>query len=178
MRHADHDFSVIRFLRKERRLSLRAVAEKSGLSLGAVAKIESNEGNPVLRTLARLCGVLGITVSDLLALAERRKPLRGKGRPREIGKMQFSAYDLGERCLLFGRLKKGWRASAPSIHGNVLETCVLLSGKVQIKIHDTVYRMKPGELLQFDAVFDHEYFALEESFVLIVHGPRGDRRRS
>ena len=177
MQNVDHDFSVIRFLRKKRKLSLRALAAKAGLSLGAVTKIESNEANPVLRTLGRLCKVLGISVSDLLALAERRKPRRDKARRTRIGKTDFTAYEIGERKLLSGRLPKGWQASAPSIHGNVTETCVVLAVGVEIKIHDEVYGLKCHDVLQFDAVFDHEYLATEESTVLIIHEPRGTEGR-
>lgn len=178
MPNADYDFSVIRFLRKEKRLSLRALAQKSGVSLGAVVKIESNEANPVLRTLRQLCDALDISVSDLLALAERRKPRRDRGRSRRIGKQEFTEYDVAGRTLLFGRLRKGWRASTPSIHGNVVETCVLLSGKVEVKIRGAVHALKPQDTLQFDAIFEHEYSAPEESLVLIIHEPRGEAKRS
>lgn len=178
MSNADYDFSVIRFLRKEKRLSLRALAAKSGISLGAVAKIESNEGNPVLRTLARLCSVLDISVSDLLALAERRKPRCGKAHRQQIGGTEFTVYDADERKFMFARLPRGWRASAPSIHGNVSETCVVLSGRAEIRVHDAVYSLGPRDVLQFDAVFDHEYHAVEESSVLTIHEPRGTGRRT
>ncbi|MEW6356861.1 MAG: XRE family transcriptional regulator [Planctomycetota bacterium] len=178
MSNADYDFSVIRFLRKEKRLSLRALAQQSGVSLGAVAKIESNRGNPVLRTLAQLGKVLGISVSDLLALAERRKPRRDRARRQQIGGTEFTAYDADERKFLFAQLPKGWRASAPAIHGNVSETCVVLSGRVEIMVHDAVFKLGPRDVLQFDAVFDHEYHAVAESSVLIIHEPRGSGRRS
>ncbi|OGV62689.1 MAG: hypothetical protein A3K19_13570 [Lentisphaerae bacterium RIFOXYB12_FULL_65_16] len=172
MQDLGYDFTVMRLLRKRRRLTLRALAAKAGLSLGAVTKVESNRGNPALDTLRRICGVLGITVSDFLALAERCKPCRARGRPCKIGGTEFTAYDLTDSALFVGRLKKGWKESTPSIHGNVQETCIVLTGKVAISVHDTVYALGACEVLQFDAVFDHEYSVLEDALVLIVHGPR------
>ena len=176
MNNCEYDFSVIRLLRKQKKLSLRALAAKSSLSLGAVAKIESNQANPVLRTLGQLCRALGISVSDLLALAERRRPRRGRAASRRIGNTEFTVHDLAQHKLLFGKLKKGWRASTPSIHGNVLETCVVLSGSVEIKTHDGMHKLGARDVLQFDAIFEHEYFAREESSVLIIHGRRGSEK--
>ncbi|NOZ22397.1 MAG: helix-turn-helix domain-containing protein [Planctomycetes bacterium] len=173
MGNFEYDFSVIRHLRKEKKLSFRSLAAKSGLSLGAVVKIERNDGNPALQTLVRLCKSLDITVSDLLALAERQKPRRAKGRRRTIGKAEFLECDVAGQKLFFGKFNKGHRASSPSIHGNIVETCILLSGKVEVKMGDTVYKLRPRDLLQFDAIFEHEYVASEESHVLIIHGRRG-----
>ncbi len=68
-----HDFSVIRELRHERGLTLKELAEASGLSYPTVALIETNKAFPSLRTIDAIAGVLQIPTGKLVSLASRKK---------------------------------------------------------------------------------------------------------
>lgn len=52
--------------RSDRHLSLRALAESSGLSLAYLSEIEHGRKDPSSGTLDQLADALGITLSDLL----------------------------------------------------------------------------------------------------------------
>lgn len=62
--------SVVRSARLAQNLTTTALAKRSGVSRGMIAKVESGECSPTTALLGRLCGALGTTVSALVARAE------------------------------------------------------------------------------------------------------------
>lgn len=56
----------IRQLRKRRKLTQAALAKKSGLSRGYLARLETARQDPALTTLEALAKALGVKVSRLL----------------------------------------------------------------------------------------------------------------
>jgi transcriptional regulator with XRE-family HTH domain len=55
--------STLRSLRRERDLTLQEVADRAGLSLAMVSKIENAQASPSLRTLAQLSQALAVPVT-------------------------------------------------------------------------------------------------------------------
>ena len=60
----------LRTARLDRRLSTAALAEAAGVSRGAVLKVESGASQPSAALLGRLCGPLGLTLSELFTRVE------------------------------------------------------------------------------------------------------------
>jgi transcriptional regulator with XRE-family HTH domain len=60
-------------LRKERGLSLRKLAELSGVHYMNLFKIENRDVDPQLSTLLKLCKALGITLNDLVKQPGRKR---------------------------------------------------------------------------------------------------------
>jgi transcriptional regulator with XRE-family HTH domain len=56
----------IRFLRKERRITLEQLAEQIGLSKGYLSKVEKSGKSPPVSTLGLIAHALGVTISSLL----------------------------------------------------------------------------------------------------------------
>ena len=61
----------IRTLRQARQLSLQALADASGVSRATLSRIENAEVSPTAETLGALSAVFSMTISALLAPAER-----------------------------------------------------------------------------------------------------------
>src|ERR671916_3400603 len=62
----------VRGLRRERGLTLEELAERSGVSRAMISKVERGEKNPTLVVAAKLAEGLGITLSQLAGMEERR----------------------------------------------------------------------------------------------------------
>jgi transcriptional regulator with XRE-family HTH domain len=77
-------------LRKERGLTQADLGKRAGLSQPKVAKIESGDANPELRTLGRLAGALGITVGELLTDPYEEKA----GNTPEVHRETLTIYEL------------------------------------------------------------------------------------
>jgi XRE family transcriptional regulator, aerobic/anaerobic benzoate catabolism transcriptional regulator len=80
-----HDLAAhVRRLRAERAVPLRVVAERSKLSVRALALLEAGDGNPTLSSLRALAAALEVDVSTLLQPAGARSVsllgLRGAGK--------------------------------------------------------------------------------------------------
>jgi transcriptional regulator with XRE-family HTH domain len=64
----------IRRCRKEKKLTLKAVAEKASISEGFLSQVENNVNSPSVDTLIRICNVLEINAGDLLTrVSEQEK---------------------------------------------------------------------------------------------------------
>jgi transcriptional regulator with XRE-family HTH domain len=76
----------LRVLRAERGLTVRQVAERSGVAKETVSQVERGERHPYDRTLAKLARAYGVPVEELLG--ETESPLAGApsaGLPSESG---------------------------------------------------------------------------------------------
>src|SRR5215210_298547 len=63
----------VRELRRERGLTLEALAERSGVSRAMISKVERGEKNPTLVVAVKVAEGLGVTLSELLGVEERRE---------------------------------------------------------------------------------------------------------
>jgi transcriptional regulator with XRE-family HTH domain len=63
--------ATLQAARVARELSVNALAERSGVSRAMIGKIERGEAQPTAVLLGRLSGALGMTLSELVARAER-----------------------------------------------------------------------------------------------------------
>ena len=67
--------SLIRRHRKENKLTLKAVAEKAGISEGFLSQVENNVNSPSVETLVNICNGIGINAGDLLNQIENQDKL-------------------------------------------------------------------------------------------------------
>ena len=52
--------------RLEKGMSIRTLAEQSGVSRATITRIESGKSNPTVEVLCKLVSALGITLEDLI----------------------------------------------------------------------------------------------------------------
>ena len=64
---------LIRKNRKGRKLTLKAVAEKAGISEGFLSQVENNVSSPSVDTLVKICSSIDINAGDLLNQVENRE---------------------------------------------------------------------------------------------------------
>ncbi len=67
--------SLIRRYRKEKKLTLKAVAEKAGISEGFLSQVENDVNSPSVDTLSKICDAIGVKAGDLLNQASRQENL-------------------------------------------------------------------------------------------------------
>ena len=57
---------LIRRHRKDRNLTLKAIAEKAGISEGFMSQVENNVKSPSVETLVKICSAIGVNAGDVL----------------------------------------------------------------------------------------------------------------
>ena len=169
--------SRIRKLREQRRLSLRALSAKSGLSVNAISRIERGESSPTVASLLRLSGALGVHVGDLFEnsdkqatiLVRRNRRLRfrgdnvlmeslGVGLPGQILEPFLMTVAAGEEG-----------AGEPCSHsGEEFVHC--MKGEIECQVNDEWQRLEAGDSLLFQARQPHRYrnTGLETAVVLLI----------
>jgi transcriptional regulator with XRE-family HTH domain len=67
--------ALIRKNRKERKLTLKMVAEKAGVSEGFLSQVENSVSSPSVDTLVGICAAMGVSAGDLLNQAGTQETL-------------------------------------------------------------------------------------------------------
>lgn len=170
-----YDFSILRELRKGKQLSIADVSGQAGVSPAVISKLERNQTVAELETLFKLSRVFGMSATDLLGLAESRTAHKKTAASHQAGGFEFKAIQYGNVRALHGKARAGAKISRPEVHRDDYEVCWILSGKVLFRLPSETYSLGPGDAIQFDAILDHTYEALENCELIIIH-LRKDKR--
>ena len=168
----------LRMLRAGAGLSIRALAEMSGLNVNTLSLIENGKTSPSVSTLQQLAQGLGVPVTEFFQTVESDKTVvyqRSGQRPLAAfthGVME----DLGAGMTRFGAepLIVTLEAKADSGRNPIVHTgreiVYCLEGRVAYTVDSETYPLKPGDSLFFEAYLPHRWKNLDEtpSRVLLV----------
>ncbi|QEK13745.1 helix-turn-helix domain-containing protein (plasmid) [Crassaminicella thermophila] len=84
----------IKVLRKEKKFTLKDLAEKTGLSISFISDIEHQRRNPSLENLNKIAKALGIKISELLD--EHNHTISSEIKPHQRSKKSINASDSDE----------------------------------------------------------------------------------
>ena len=175
----------LRMLRAGAGLSIRALAEMSGLNVNTLSLIENGKTSPSVSTLQQLAGALGVPVTEFFVTEQGTNTVvyqKDGARPRalfEHGVME----DLGAGMTRFGAepliVTLETRADSgrnPIVHtGREFVYC--LEGRVSYSVDTETYLLEPGDSLLFEAYLPHRWKNIdaEPSRVLLVLCPLDER---
>ncbi|MCP3967851.1 MAG: helix-turn-helix domain-containing protein [Lentisphaerae bacterium] len=175
MENRIYDFTILRELRKRDGMNIADLSEKSGVSASVISKLERNQTVCELETVFRLAKVFGLTASDLIALCEDRTAQTAASKPYTSGDFRFERVVYGNLRAMYGRAKAGAKVHKPELHRNDYEMCWVLKRRLQFYLPKEKYELKAGESIQFDALLEHSYEALEDCEIVLLH-LRKDKR--
>jgi transcriptional regulator with XRE-family HTH domain len=156
----------MRTLREARGLSLRDLAERSGVSAPMLSQVERGETSPTLSIAGRIASGLGLTLSQLLRLEEGthvaivragdRPVVRRNGHRSE----EVTPASPGRRAsVTLHTLKAGARTGAagdPPLHEpGSRETIYVTSGALALEIDGDSHALEAGDAVTFDADLPH-----------------------
>jgi transcriptional regulator with XRE-family HTH domain len=158
----------VRALRDAMSLSLRDLADRSGVSAQMLSQVERGETSPTLAVAAKIAAGLELTLSQLLRLdegrhvavsraAERRQSRRGGHRIEELTPpLPGQRADVSLHVLEPGATTGG--AADPPMHEpGSRETAVVLTGTLAL-VHEGVRtELEKGDSVTFDADLPHHF---------------------
>ena len=173
----------LRELRQQRRLSLRQLSEKVGVSPSAIQKIEQNLISPTLGTVLKITKGLGTTLQSLLDEHMEARDVvhlpQEKRRTVPVPDLKISiqslADGLGNQAFsaVFLTIPKGAKMKERDfVHqGEELQLCV--KGKVKFTIRHETYLLRPGDSLRFKSYLRHywENVGRTEAQLLMICSP-------
>lgn len=168
----------IRALREQQQLSLRALAERCGLSINAISQIERGESSPTVSSLHQLATALGVTIIDFFRQDEGRPVVFVAAGARlhiETHGVRMESLGLGlpyqqlEPFLVTVAAGAGSVAQPVTHEGEEFVHC--LSGAFIYRIDQEQYSLTQGDSLLFDPARPHHFYnptAAPAAFLLII----------
>ncbi len=158
----------VKALREAMDLSLRDLAERSGVSAPMLSQVERGETSPTLAVAARIATGLDLSLSQLLRLDEGRhvaitRSGQGRTRRRRGHEVEELTPPLpGQRAdVSVHTLAAGAATGAPDdppMHEpGSRETAVLLEGSVDLFIDGERHELGEGDSVTFDADLPHHF---------------------
>jgi transcriptional regulator with XRE-family HTH domain len=160
----------VRALREAMDLSLRDLAERSGVSAPMLSQVERGETSPTLQVATRIASGLDLRLSQLLRLdedgavtvvrkRERRKgPTGVKGHGYEIlsPPLPGQRAELSRHTLAPGAATGG-RGDPPVHEPGSRETALVESGEVVLACDGRRFELCAGDCVTFDADLPHHF---------------------
>jgi transcriptional regulator with XRE-family HTH domain len=158
----------IRALREAMGLSLRDLAERSGVSAPMLSQVERGETSPTLAVAAKIATGLELTLSQLLRLdegqniavsraGERRRFERGGHRFEELTPpLPGQRADVSVHTLEPGA-STGGREDPPMHEPGSRETAVVLNGELALFVEGARHDLASGDSVTFDADLPHHF---------------------
>jgi transcriptional regulator with XRE-family HTH domain len=160
--------SRVHLLREAMDLSLRDLAERSGVSAPMLSQVERGETSPTLAVAAKIAAGLELTLSQLLRLDEGGSAVvTREGRRRRYSHGGHTYEELtpplpGQRAdVSLHRLKPGTGTGAagdPPMHEpGSRETVVVLEGELTLVLDGVRHELAEGDSVTFDADLSHHF---------------------
>jgi transcriptional regulator with XRE-family HTH domain len=158
----------VRALREGMDLSLRDLAERSGVSAPMLSQVERGETSPTLTVAERIASGLDLTLSQLLRLDEaphvvviraderRARTRRGHRTDELTPPLPGQRADVSVHTLEPGA-STGREGDPPLHEPGARETAVVLAGSVALLIDDERHDLSEGDSVTFDADLPHHF---------------------
>jgi transcriptional regulator with XRE-family HTH domain len=158
----------VRALRDAMGLSLRDLAERTGVSAPMLSQVERGETSPTLSVAGRIAGGLELSLSQLLRLDEGEGVTVVRRSERRTGGSGKHAYEIitpplpGQRAEVSAHTLQpgastGGPGDPPMHEAGSRETAVVTHGAVRLRIAGQEYRLETGDSVTFDADLPHHF---------------------
>ena len=154
----------LKALRKQRGLSLRALAELCGLSANTISLVERGKTSPSVATLHRLATALGVSMTFFFEEEEQRdvvfvkadRRVRTRSDSVIMENLGSGLRDQTMEPLLVSLQPGAGSGDEPIVHlGHEFVFC--LEGEVEYEIRDDKYLLDAGDSLIFEAHLPHRW---------------------
>jgi transcriptional regulator with XRE-family HTH domain len=158
----------VKALREAMGLSLRDLAERTGVSAPMLSQVERGDTSPTLTVAGRIASGLELTLSQLLRLDEGAGVSVVRKAERRSGGSKKHSYEIltpplpGQRAELSLHILKpsastGGPGDPPMHEAGSRETAVVTEGPVVLTVAGKEYRLEEGDSVTFDADLPHHF---------------------
>jgi len=158
----------LKVFRKNKGLSLRALAEISDVTVGTLSQIENDNTSPSVGTLKRVLKALGLSMGEFFDSIESNEggarvcfapkdqvdvsPLEGLsllGIPRSEGSQQIQ---------ILSETYEPGASTGKDYYSHEGEECgICLEGEVEMRVDGHIYKLGPGDMYYFDSHKQHRF---------------------
>jgi len=151
--------TLIRRYRKEKKMTLRVVAERASISEGFLSQVENDVNSPSVDTLIRISNALGVNAGDLLGQVSKKE------KSVLIKKSDWEDIDLSHTGFVTRRflppeertvidssvlvIEPGKMIPARKNIKNGQEVLCVLKGSVELIVSERTYKLVEGDSVHF-----------------------------
>jgi transcriptional regulator with XRE-family HTH domain len=166
----------LRSLRRDRGLTLEAVAADTGITVSTLSRLETGKRRPTLELLIPLARAHRVALDQLVAAPATGDP-RVHLRPyrRDRGNVLVPLTQYPGRVQVFKHVLAPRKQKLVTHDG--YEWLYVLAGELRLILGERDFTLRPGEVAEFDTTQPHWFGPAGTTTVEILHlfGPRGDR---
>jgi transcriptional regulator with XRE-family HTH domain len=168
----------LRALRRQRDVTLAALAEQTGISVSTLSRLESGQRRPTLELLLPLARVHQVALDELVGAPETGDP-RVHAKPfvhRGATYLPLNRQPGGLRAYKIVLPVEPARSLEPQVHEGY-EWIYVLSGRLRLVLGDQDWVLGPGEVAEFDTQVPHWFGSTgdEPAEILSIFGRPGER---
>ncbi|MFH1824826.1 MAG: XRE family transcriptional regulator [Candidatus Firestonebacteria bacterium] len=152
-------------IRKEKKMSLDALAKKSGVLKAMLFQIELENTNPTLATLWKIAHGLNVPLEELLGrekeLGKKFEITRSENLPvlfNDTKKCKFdiiSTLDMKDLEIYVLRLKKGGSLNSTKHYPGTEEILHILNGSIEVRAGKKSAILNKGDVIRYNADVNH-----------------------
>jgi transcriptional regulator with XRE-family HTH domain len=166
----------LRALRRDRGLTLQALATATGISVSTLSRLETGSRRPTLELLIPLARAHRVALDQLVAAPPtgdprvHLKPLRA-----ERGSILVPLTQYPGRVQVFKQVLAPRKPKLVTHSG--YEWLYVLAGELRLILGERDFTLRPGEVAEFDTSEPHWFGPVGSTAVEILHlfGPHGDQ---
>jgi transcriptional regulator with XRE-family HTH domain len=176
---------IIHRLRKERKMTLLELSQKSGVAMATLSRTENSRTNGTLKSHMDICKALEIDITELykdLSLSKKAVEMRSKKTRMDIS---FHSKNASSEMLIANALNKkmtpliikvnkGGSTRKEATKIGIEKFIYIASGRIEANIGEEKYNLAKGDTLYFEASAPH-YFKNtglgEASLICVVCPP-------
>jgi transcriptional regulator with XRE-family HTH domain len=166
----------LRELRRDRGLTLEALAADTGISVSTLSRLESGRRRPTLELLIPLARAHRVALDQLVAAPATGDPrVHLKPQRHRRGSVVVPLTEYPGRVQVFKQVLAPRKPRLVTHAG--YEWLYVLAGRLRLIIGDRDVTLSPGEVAEFDTSEPHWFGPADDTAVEILHlfGPHGDR---
>lgn len=175
----------LREIRSERGLSMRSLAEMSGLNINTLSLIENERTSPSVSTLQQLAQGLKVNITEFFELEQQSKKVvyQKKGKRPCVSFAHNTIEDLAAGMPRFGAepiivtlYPNAGSGKNPIVHTG-REVVYCLEGRIAYTVDGEKFLLEPGDSLLFEAYLPHHWKNADviPSRILLVLCPMDER---
>jgi len=159
----------LRALRKERKMTLKELSEKSGVHIATLSRMETDIMTGTLDSHINICRTLGISLADFyteIENAQKTVSVERAGKEADTSvrtrKSTLEILTTGashkKMMPLLVKIRNGGKTQEEKNAAGAEQFIYILSGKVRAKIGKEIYNLSKGDSIYFNATLSHALY--------------------
>lgn len=169
----------IRKLRKEKKLTLIEIAQKTGIAQATLSRIETGTMTGTVESHSKIAEAIGVGLAELYEFVDEREDAAAAQKKEDGAKVTVHTQQVHIELLtsesskkkitpLLITLQAGGKTSPESLERGVEKFFYVLEGDVTVHVGKKDFNLKSGDTLYFDASLTHTLSNEKKNFAKIL----------